>query len=224
MNFFGHAVVAHWFSQEPAALFGAMLPDFESMTRDRVATIDHAGVTAGVALHHRTDEVFHAAPTFVAFQATGVPALQARGLGRGPARAIAHVGVEMLLDGWLVARDALPAAPYLAALRAAGPDGLAQHLSWRSDQSADRLEGIRRTLLRHGPPAAYDDPEVVGQRLAQILAPRPRLRVDAHHVPEAVEWLRHVQRRLREDAETLLEEVRTGLVARPAVTDETRLK
>ena len=36
----------------------------------------------------------------------GTGELEAKGLGRGPARAVAHVGTELLIDGLLLDRDA----------------------------------------------------------------------------------------------------------------------
>jgi hypothetical protein len=79
-----------------------MLPDFATMCGARLAEIDHPELRAGIALHHRTDRVFHASSHFLALCGDARRDLLARGLGRGHAQAVGHVGVELLLDGWLV--------------------------------------------------------------------------------------------------------------------------
>ena len=65
MNFFGHAAVASWRIGRGGLPLGAMLPDFASISGARSLSAKEAEVARGVALHHRTDEVFHAAPSFV---------------------------------------------------------------------------------------------------------------------------------------------------------------
>src|SRR5262245_38990668 len=91
-----------------------MLPDFASMSRARLAGAEDARIAAGIALHQRTDDAFHGAPTFVALYRDGCQELEAAGLGLGPARAVAHVGTELVLDGLLL--DGAAAGPYLEAL------------------------------------------------------------------------------------------------------------
>ena len=65
MNFFGHAVVAGWFEGDPRYVLGSMLPDFASMSGTRLNPVEQPEVAAGVALHHRTDDAFHGAPSFL---------------------------------------------------------------------------------------------------------------------------------------------------------------
>ena len=70
MNFFGHATVAAWApGATPPFVLGAMLPDFAAISGARSARPRHAEARRGVALHLATDEVFHAAPDFVALTA-----------------------------------------------------------------------------------------------------------------------------------------------------------
>lgn len=69
VNFFGHAAVATWSSDEAGVALGAMLPDFQSMSGARMASSPDAGVAAEVELHHRTDAVFHSADDLRAIRA-----------------------------------------------------------------------------------------------------------------------------------------------------------
>ncbi|AKF07995.1 ACP phosphodiesterase [Sandaracinus amylolyticus] len=195
MNFVGHAHVALDHGDAPAFVLGSMLPDFASMSRARLETPSHHELAAGVALHHRTDDAFHSAPAFVRICATWGAELEQRGIGWGAARAVAHVGTEMLLDGLLLDHDAtrrayldavatLHDAQIVAALRVSGP-------------GAERWPGVLERVRGHGTPDFYREPEVVADRLIQILAARPRLAIDTAHR----ETLRAAMHALRGDVE-----------------------
>ena len=173
MNFVGHAVIARRTSDDPAFVLGAMLPDFASMSGTRLDKHDHAVLAAGIADHHRTDDAFHSTPTFVALCKDEGAALDAAGLPWGAARAIAHVGTELVLDGVLLAKpgverlyvDAVDAIEWLAPSLRFANDGLSRFLE------------LHGRLSRYGPPHGYRDPLFVRDRLVQILARRPRLAV-----------------------------------------------
>jgi hypothetical protein len=173
VNFFGHAVVASWFESEPHYVLGSMLPDFATMSGTRLAGVTDPRVAAGVALHLRTDDAFHSAPTFLALQAIAHRALDERAVGWGTTRAVAHVGTELLLDGVLLARHA--SLPYLGALDAAHTLAVedAQAIAWK-DQGAGFAVLLAR-LREAGPPLAYQQPERVAEFLERALARRPRL-------------------------------------------------
>lgn len=103
MNFFGHVVVATWLPDaDGRTALGAMLPDLLGIAGLRGVEPRDPEVARGLELHHRTDDVFHASDAFVTLQASLRAALEAGGLQGGPARAVAHVGVELLLDGALL--------------------------------------------------------------------------------------------------------------------------
>src|SRR5688572_23166915 len=108
MNFFGHAALAagHFSARSPQlpgtdlALLcaGAMLPDFISMLRlGRPAVLDEQ-VARGVSFHHLTDHAFHELDSFLRLSREAFAWLSEQRVPRGPARAVAHIGVEMLLD------------------------------------------------------------------------------------------------------------------------------
>ena len=107
MNFFGHAALAasHFSEREPleahqlpTLCLGAMLPDFIGMLRLGRPTVHDLVLARGVAFHHGTDEVFHELPGFQRLSRQAFSWLLERDMPRGPARAVAHMGIEMLLD------------------------------------------------------------------------------------------------------------------------------
>lgn len=207
MNFFGHALVASRRDADPRWVLGAMMPDFASMCRARLQGSDDPTVAAGIAFHHRTDDAFHGAPTFLALYTDGIEALERGGVSRGPARAVAHVGTELLLDGLLL-DDAPAQAAYLDAI--ALPSTQAPRLRFRGDGGV-RFEDLHGRLRDHGLPEDYRSPTRVAHRLERILAARPRLALSAEEVPRIVPWLVDTRSRLRERVEALLEEVALGL-------------
>jgi hypothetical protein len=173
MNFIGHLYVARWWRGAPRFLLGAMLPDFASMAAVRLREVRDPELAAGIALHHRTDDAFHGAPLFSALVRETVATLIARGVERGPARAVGHVGVELLIDGELLHEPTVGPA-YLSALAAF--DDSAQALT-SSDDGA--LASLVARLSRYGIPYDYERPEAVTARVSSILARRPRLALGA---------------------------------------------
>lgn len=183
MNFFGHAALAatHFRDQRPlpsaselsTLCAGAMLPDFVGMLRLSRPELSDAVLARGVRFHHQTDEVFHELPAFVRLSREAFAWLSARGLPRGPSRAVAHIGVEMLLDE-VFASDASAREQYRAALRVP----LGTRLSFPIPPDAERLAGLQRTLLERAETAFPASPELVAQRIRRTLAGRPRLATD----------------------------------------------
>ncbi len=103
MNFFGHALIAQRdeATRGPVRaefVLGAMLPDFASMLRTRLPLASLDALEAGLSFHHRTDDAFHGSQSFLEFSGQAFSFLSDRGVSRGTARAVAHVGVELLLD------------------------------------------------------------------------------------------------------------------------------
>jgi hypothetical protein len=210
VNFFGHAVVASWEARAPGFVLGAMLPDFASMCGGRLAEIDHPELRAGIALHHRTDRVFHAASRFVALCQDARRTLQARGLGRGHAYAVGHVGVELLLDGWLVDQPKAREA-YAAALRCGRPGELGGQIRWLDEEGRGRWRRLHRRLEAHGPPDDYRDPTLVASRIERILRDRPRLALDARRTEITARYLPELQQAVHARGAALICELRLGL-------------
>ncbi|MFK7990709.1 MAG: hypothetical protein AB8I08_32110 [Sandaracinaceae bacterium] len=210
MNFLGHAAVAAWSATDPGWLFGAMVPDFASMSGARRVVSGHPRVTAGIAHHHATDAVFHSAPTFVALHDGGTRAMEARGVRRGPARAVSHIGTELLLDGLLVRAPETREA-YLDAL---GLDDL--RLSASSPEGESRLAKLVGRLREIGIPDGYGEIDTVLERLHRTLRGRARLAFTDEERPAITRWLAETQGRLETEHPTLMSEVRDGLRSRAA--------
>jgi hypothetical protein len=199
VNFFGHAWLAANARPEPAFVFGAMLPDLAAMAGLRIATISHAAAHDGRRFHLATDAAFHRAER------------RAAGLRRGPARAIGHVGVELLLDGWLAERHGVPAA-YAEALLV-GP-ALLPAITFRGAGGAAPLAELCGRILEAAPsPAAWCEPERLAARLARILARRPRLALEARELPAVRSWAQRAPLALAREAPALLDAVRRELAA-----------
>lgn len=177
MNYLGHAAVASWRSPDSAFVLGAMLPDFATMIGTRPPTTAHAGIDGGMRFHYRTDEVFHRSTAFVDLTRSAFAWLLARGVERGRARAVAHVGVELLLDVEL-ARDEPVQRAYLAAVASAAPLGLGGHLSWTSPGDSGGFDALRDRLLARGVTLDDADAGLVARRLRRALGLRPRLTLD----------------------------------------------
>ena len=210
MNFFGHAVVASWEARTPGFVLGAMLPDFATMCGTRLAEIDHPELRAGIALHHRTDRVFHASSHFLALCGEARRALLARGLGRGHAQAVGHVGVELLLDGWLVEQPNAREI-YAAALRCGRHDALGERIRWLDPEGRERWRSLHRRLEAHCPPEDYRDPALVTARIERILRDRPRLALDARRIGITARYLPELQQAVHDRGADLIGELRQGL-------------
>ncbi|MEM7136907.1 MAG: hypothetical protein AAF500_10035 [Myxococcota bacterium] len=204
MNFFGHAVVAAWKKQHSLGVLGSMLPDFEGMTHVRVREVRQEAVRVGVALHHETDEAFHKSPIFVSLCRTGLDELTELGVRRGTSRAVAHVGVEMFLDG-LLARDAEHGSAYEDALRQETHDAIL----WEDRGVA--FQKLQRRLRTWGTPHEYRDPSFVLDRLSDSLRTRPRLAILAEQRLAVADFLPRLQQSVEDRAPELLNELRDAL-------------
>lgn len=164
----------------PRVWLGAALPDLGAMGRFRLmGDTPDPDVTAGIALHHATDDAFHRHPTFTTTMARLRTVLAADGVGRGPARAVAHVGPELMIDGSLLDHlevagaieaafaEIAPLGPALEPLVETATEAWAAHLS---------------KVPEWGLPTDYADPHAVARRLHRILSRRPRLQLDAEHI------------------------------------------
>lgn len=183
MNFFAHLVVARRVRREPGFLLGAMLPDFATMSGSRLGTIGHAELAAGIAEHHHTDDAFHNGALFLALCRETGARLEAAGLSWGAARAVAHVGTELFLDGELT-HDEDAARDYALAIDAGREDALGAHVAMKDPEATRRFHALQRRLAEHGTPTRYREPIFVRDVLVRILEGRPRLAIpsDRHEV------------------------------------------
>jgi hypothetical protein len=208
VNFFGHAAVASWDAPgEPAVVLGAMLPDFATMIGVCVSDDDSpdAAIARGVALHHRADGAFHPLPVVTALMRELGARLDAAGCARGPSRAVAHIGTELLLDGVLVGEPSYRAA-YVAAL-AADPAGV----RWREPHGTERFAVLLARLRAHGVPDDLRAVDAICARLARVLAGRPRLAPSADDLRAIRGALAAQQARVEVAAEAVMRAMRAAL-------------
>ncbi|MGE0549400.1 MAG: hypothetical protein AB7O24_05350 [Kofleriaceae bacterium] len=168
MNYFGHAAVASWQIGRGGIPLGAMLPDFCTMCRARITGTHDTEVASGIDLHHTTDAAFHKLPSVTALMRELDDRLLRGGCARGPRRAVAHIGVELLLDGVLVEDSEYRDAYVL------GIEYDAQ-LLWRDEGDAERFAALLARLRSYGVPYDLQRPEAIGLRLSRMLAHRPLL-------------------------------------------------
>lgn len=204
MNFFGHAVVAVWEGAGTPTVLGSMLPDFEGMTRARIEHVSQPEIRSGIELHHRTDDAFHRTPAFLAICKSGTSALTRAGVRRGTARAAAHIGAEMFLDGWL-ARETSHAEPYLAALDPV----VGAAIEWSDDGVG--FETLCDRLHRWGAPHDYREPDFVFRRLEGTLRSRPRLAVLDDQREALASFLPTLRSSIERQAPELLNQLRDTL-------------
>jgi hypothetical protein len=219
VNFVGHIATGLRVGGpvDPAFLVGNALPDFAAMARTRLGTAD-GSLGRGIALHHATDHAFHAEGWFLDLEHELRRLLRDDGLPDGAARACAHVGPELLLDGALLDDPAIAngvstvyaeiASPNDKVVDLA-PDGL--HEQWRA-----HLVGVAARL----DPYAYGDAVIVAQRLHRITSRRPRLAFDNDLVGAVSARMVAVQPRVMASASVVLDRVVaavTGILPRRRV-------
>jgi hypothetical protein len=210
VNFFGHAVVATWRSRADGFVLGAMLPDFAGMIGSRPPRVTHDEVDRGIEFHHETDRVFHDSPTFRALQSDARRTLRNLGLPRPSALAVAHIGVEIVLDSSL-ARDLAGRDSYGRALTAGRHDVLGSHIEWSDESIRDRFQKLRAALEARGVPSGASDASTVAWRVARALEGRPRFRLDPEGERIVQAWAEGVTPIVANAADSVVAELRSGL-------------
>ncbi len=206
VNFVGHIAAASTSNQWSAPGFrvGVVAPDLCASAG--VALGRPSGALADGISHHRLiDARFHDLPWFRgSVQALSID-LQEAGVRRGPARAAAHVGCELIIDGELLHDPAVDRAlaETWAVLREHGPEV--------SGVVADRDRATWRHWLSRFvaavEPRRYAEPEVVAFATSRILSRRPRLAVDSSEQPALAATLEAHAARIRTGAAPALAEV-----------------
>jgi len=208
VNYFGHAAVASWTESSSGAVLGAMLPDFATMSRVRLAEPSDPAIARGVEMHHRADGVFHQLPVVLGLMRELDGKLTAANVARGPRRAVAHIGVELLLDGVLVEEPSYRDA-YLGAL-AHDPAGV----QFRDEADADRFAMLHTRLRSYGVPDDLRQPDSIVHRLSRMLAHRPLLAPNATDLAGIRSSLTAFKPRVEIAAASVLRAMRAGLLIR----------
>lgn len=215
MNFFAHALIAEKRRDDPAWILGSMLPDLASMAGLRLRSVARpgrlgAGLAEGVDFHHACDDAFHGAPIFVELMDRAHAELEARGLGSGPAMAIGHVGVELLLDGCLVQRHGVPTS-YREAMKLTTDAGSDMHWHDGTPEHPRRWQALCDRLARAPVPEAYTKPHFVADRLVFMLSHRPLLAVEPGNEPIVTSWAERWVEQVRARELELMQEVEDRL-------------
>jgi hypothetical protein len=207
VNYFGHAAVASWRGSRGGLPLGAMLPDFATMSGARVTGTSDVEVAAGIDLHHATDGVFHRLAPVTALMRELDGRLDRAGCARGPRRAVAHIGVELLLDGVLLDEPAYRDA-YVLGLEYEAP------LMFRDEGDDLRMDALLAQLRAYGVPDDLRRPEAIVQRLARMLAHRPLLAPSPQDLAVIAVALVEHKPRVEVATDTVLRALRAGLEAR----------
>jgi hypothetical protein len=123
---------------------------------------------------------------------------------------VAHIGVEILLDGTF-AEDAAVRESYARALSAGSSASLGVHIEWNDLQTRDRFEKLRGVLESRGVPKGGADPAAVAWRVARALSGRPRFRLDAEGERIVLSWAESASDEVGACAESVIAELRAGL-------------
>ncbi len=206
MNLVGHVAVAAARAPGGSApyLAGSMLPDLAAMARVRLApAIGDLG--AGVSIHHSADAAFHSSRWFNDHSQTLRDDLLAAGVDRGAARACAHAGLEMLLDGGLVDDDRVRRASddAFGILTEPGATRDAVHaLAGDADRDhwAERLQLIGTTIDVD----AYRSAESIAHRLHRMTRGRARIELRAEQVATVARVLERTRPEVVTDADGVL--------------------
>lgn len=213
MNFFGHAAIAGRFRASPEFVLGSMLPDFCGMLGFRSPRTSAGVLGDGVRFHHLTDHAFHELAAFRSFCAEATAWLDAEGVRRGTARAVAHVGIELLLDAALAEGDEARTL-YLAALGVAQAPELFERAELLPSERTS-LCGLARTLEARGVMRAPDTTLVV-TRLERALAARPRLRIEPADVTCVSQWVELFRDRVLSSTPAIVNELTSVLALKLA--------
>ncbi len=181
MNLGSHIAVAKQLHPEkPRIWLGAALPDIAAIGRFRLlGSTNDEHVAIGIALHHQTDDAFHGDPWFTSRQRRLADSLRGAGLERGPTRAVAHVGPELLLDGALLQQSDLRDTINLALTQIGLNSSILAPLV--EGDAADWLEHLHR-FTDGRMPRDYHNPKAVAVRLQRILAQRKRLAFSTNQI------------------------------------------
>ena len=188
-----------------------MLPDFATMCGGRIDRADEADVTEGIALHHTTDAVFHQLPVVLGLMRELDGRLAELQCARGPRRAVAHVGVELLLDGVLVGEPSYRDAY----LRGIAHDAA---LHWRDPEAAPQFALLIDRLRARGIPDDLGSPDAITTRVHRMLAHRPLLAPSSDDLRAIRTALVAFKPRIDVATDAIVRAMRAGLDERAAAT------
>jgi hypothetical protein len=209
VNLVGHVAVA--LHRDPAStppfLVGCMLPDLAAMARVRLTPADgHVG--DGVQFHHRTDAAFHASEWFNRHNQALRDLLLDAEVDRGAARASAHAGLEMMLDGHLIGETQVERGVERAFAELATPSATSDAVTALAPDDvrggwAERLNQISHSL----DPQSYSSTRSVAERLHRMTRGRHRIELREVQVSIVARQLEAYRPRALHDVGSLLDDL-----------------
>ena len=200
VNYFAHAWIASRVRPEARFIWGAILPDLAGFLRIRLPDQPDPEVAEGMALHHACDAIFHALPGFRERKLAGIRTLRALGLGRGPARAASHVGIEIVLDAALAAACPRTLEHFADAL------GASERLVCSTPEDFRAIQQMAQRLSEFEPAADLGAADQVAESVRRTLEHRPALALQPGDLAPLADWLRGTELELTADAESLAHE------------------
>jgi hypothetical protein len=144
---------------------------------------DSVEVRRGVDFHHHTDHVFHEDPTFTELESKSRVELERLGVRKGPRRALAHVGLELMLDA-ILARSPEHVNAYQSALHA-GTQSWGVALRGGDERALGTLASVLAARAeRLAPKTAFE----LVDRMARVLERRPALCFDEDEREKVLVW------------------------------------
>ncbi len=187
-------------------MLGSALPDICNIAQVKLQNRSESeDLAQGIDLHHRTDSVFHSHSWFRKIMSETMQNLLDKGVKRGPARACAHVGPELLLDGALLEQHSVRTDTHQAFKHI--PSVLHDLATMVNKTDADRWTTTLTRLSEQPQPTEHGDPELVAVRLERILRHRPRLALPPTSIPLVASTLTEIQPTIRQDAAWLAEDL-----------------
>lgn len=198
-----------------------MMPDFEGMLAETATRFTAPRVVEGIQTHHATDHLFHSSEPFLRFQREAREELETAQVRTGPRRAVAHVGVELLLDAALgnhTTRALDRTSMYKAAL---GVGLRTATLSGAPLVVRAKLNTLLVSLRARAEFAAPKTPVDVVHRLERIFATRPALALRAEELPIVGRWAQRAWEPIANEAESWVSTLVHAVSARLDLPDGT---
>ncbi len=213
VNLVGHVAVTLGDGPAPSSdfLVGCMLPDLATIARVRVTRPD-GEMGRGVGYHHECDAAFHDSPWFLQHNVRLRDELLGEGVDRGAARACAHAGLEMLLDGALVDDE------YVQSHVRGALDTLDDHAEslagLAAEHDRERWVATVRRIARALDTSGYADPASITMRLQRMTAGRRRIELRADQAAAVTTVLADAQPAVLTAAPGVLDSVRRRVTRR----------
>jgi hypothetical protein len=180
MNFVAHGWLSAGVSDDPGVIFASMLPDLRHLVTETDTGLSEETLSEGKRLHNVVDAIFHHDPQFVSLVVR--LSEQFRTVGRS-AQAVAHVAVELSIDGWYLIR----------------PDSnFAECLRIVSEELTAPWQVLVAELLAGNPTDSYLKARSVAARSRLIVAQRPALARGLAGEDQICAALEGVQREIQE--------------------------